>query len=64
MLITSDQIKSAVRAVLMLLFGGTLGVWLIKHGVTVDDNFITMATGIVSGIVAFVWGQIFHRTPT
>ena len=58
----SDQIKSLVRAFLVFLFGGSIGAWLIAHGVAIDDNFITMATGIVSGVVGVAWSQITHKT--
>lgn len=59
----SDQIKSLIRSVLVLLFGGTLGVFLVKHGITIDDNFITMATGVVFGLISVVWSQVTHSNP-
>lgn len=57
-----EQLKSLIRSVLVLLFGGTLGVFLVKHGITIDDNFITMATGVVFGLISVVWSQITHSS--
>lgn len=60
----SDQVKSLIRAVLVMICGGGVGVWLVKHGITIDDNFLTMATSIIAGGVGVAWSQfITHAKP-
>lgn len=60
----AEQAKSLIRSILVLLCGGTLGVFLVKHGITVDDNFLTMATGLIFGVVSLAWSQFTHATPS
>lgn len=61
----TDQLKSLIRSVLVLLGGGTFGIWLAKHGFALDDNFYTMMAGFIATGVSVVWGQVTHKdTPT
>lgn len=56
----AEQIKSIIRAALVLVFGGTLGIWLAKRGFVIDDNFITMLTGLLFGGFSLVWSMFRH----
>lgn len=56
----AEQIKSVIRWVLTLLFGGAVGAWLIKRGIAIDDNFINMAVGVAFGVASLVWGMFNH----
>lgn len=59
-MLNNEQTKSMVRMALGWVFAGSIGVWLTKHGVPIDDNFMVMIVGAVCGFGEVGWKLVTH----